>query len=495
MITITIDSIDRTNLVMFKSFKKTDKLNQLVDELMFDLRSHPDQTYKPSVGDEVIVTDDGTRIFGGVITTVDRSYEAMNLILHKVRCKDFTIYLERNLVAERYDSMTVDDIIDDIITNNASGFTTNNVNCPLTVETVLFNRVNVKDALQKLADLTGYSWYCDYNQDIHFIEKNAESAPYNLTDTSANYFFKSLILTDDFSQLRNSIYIRGGEATSSSSRTETFDGDGSKDTFALANKFAQKPTVTVGGVPQTVGLDFIDDDASYDCMWSFSGKYIRFTAGNTPASGTNNISASGFPLFPIQVQVQDPTSIATHGIYQHAIIDKTLKSREEAIRYGNAQLTAYANEIVEGSFDTDTQGLRSGQVININSATRGINEDYLIQRVVTKMKTPTVPTYEVELASLRTIGIIEFLIDLLTAGDRLIDDSEDQVLEEAYFFLETITVDEVFEVGVAIDNDETITVGESSTVQALNYGTQFVFGEWTPSGTKRVFILNGSPLG
>ena len=111
------------------------------------------------------------------------------------------------------------------------------------------------------------------------------------------------------------------------------------------------------------------------------------------------------------------------------------------------------------------------------------------------MKTPTVPTYEVELASLRTIGIIEFLIDLLTAGDRLIDDSEDQVLEEAYFFLETITVDEVFEVGVAIDNDETITVGESSTVQALNYGTQFVFGEWTPSGTKRVFILNGSPLG
>jgi hypothetical protein len=34
-----------------------------------------------------------------------------------------------------------------------------------------------------------------------------------------------------------------------------------------------------------------------------------------------------------------------------------------------------------------------------------------------------------------------------------------------------------------------------ATVQALNYAIEFVLGEWIPTDTRRVFILNGSRLG
>ena len=202
---------------------------------------------------------------------------------------------------------------------------------------------------------------------MHFFKKNDEAAPFNLTDTSDNYIFDSLVIRDDISQIRNRVKVRGGEAIAES-RTEKLSGNGEKLEFPLANKFSSKPTVTVNGSSKTVGLDFLDLDTDYQVMWSFQQKYIRFTAGNTtptPTSpATTNINVTGTPLKPIVVQKQHNPSVVRYGVYEFLAINDSIRSRDEALQYAQAQLEAYANSIRAGSFDTYTGGLKSGLTIS-----------------------------------------------------------------------------------------------------------------------------------
>ena len=425
-IEITIDGVDKTSSIVFPSPKKTDNLNQQVDTFEFRLRRYGSDTYVPTLGDEVIATRGTTRIFGGVIVRIYEKIRAANIIEYTVLCNDYSQFLKRELVTERYENTTVGAIVDDLVDNYTDdGFTTTNVLGSAEVESFSFNRLSVADCLQKLADALSHSWYVDYNKDIHFFPRNGEVGD-ALTDTSGNYIYDSLEIMEDLTQIRNSVLVQGGEAVSASARTETFNGDGTKAQFPLTNKYDSLPTVEVGGVAQTVGVEFLDDDGSFDCLWNFNEKYVRFTAGNIPASGTNNIEVSGTYLYPIVVRVPAPSSIAVYGTYEFAITDKSIRSQNEAIERALAELTSYQNSLHEGSFRTYDESFRSGQVININSTQRGRDIDVLIQSVSSRIRDPegTQFVYEVKFATLKSIGIIEYLQNQLRSKEVIVDDDE-----------------------------------------------------------------------
>lgn len=408
------------------TLKKSDYLNAQVDNLEFKVKKYGSLTYVPSLGDEVIVTRNGTRIFGGVVVRIAENVEAAHILKYSIQCNDYSQFLKRELVTERYENTTVGAIIEDLVANyTQDGFTTSGVVGGLEIESFSFNRLNVADCLQKLADALSYVWYVDYEKDIHFFPKNTEVGE-TLTDTSANYIYDSLEIMEDLTQVRNSVTVQGGERISDTPRTEVFSGDGTKDQFTLANKYDSKPTITVGGVAQTVGVEFLDDDASFDVMWNFNEKYIRFTAGNTPGFGTNNISVSGTYLYPIVVRVPAPSSIAQYGIYEYTITDKSIKSQDEAVQRALAELESDKAERYEGSFRTYTDGFRSGQVVTITSTQRGKNIKVLIQSVTARMRDPegNQLEYEVRFATLKSIGIIEYLQNQLRSKEVIVDDAE-----------------------------------------------------------------------
>jgi hypothetical protein len=424
---VTVNGVDRTSSVVFNTLRKTDNLNQQVDQLTFLVRKYGALTFVPAIGDEVVVTRDGTTLFGGVILRVTEEVKAAKILEYRVQCSDYSQFLKRQLVTERYESMTVEAIVDDLIANyTTDSFTTDAVVGSITIESISFNRLNVADCLQKLADAVSYVWYVDYDKDVHFFPKNTEAAPFNLTDTSGNYIYDSLQIIDDLSQIRNSVLVQGGEAESAAARTEYLSGDGTRAQFPLANKFASLPVIEVGGTPQTVGVEYLDDDASYDVMWNFNEKYIRFTAGNEPGSGTNNIEVTGTYLYPIVVAVPSPASQAEYGVYEFAITDRSIRSQDEAIERAYAELQSYQNELYEGSFRTYEDGLRSGQVISINSAQRGKAIEVLIQSVTARMRDPlgTQLEYEVQFATLKSVGIIDYLQNQLRSREVIVDDLE-----------------------------------------------------------------------
>lgn len=426
-LTVTLDAVDITDKIKAGSLQITDQINNRTNRATFTIERGPESAYVPPLNKELIVTRDSEVIFAGVTVECEESLIGHNAVEYQVACSDYSHYLNRKLVTERYQNTTINAIIADLLSTYAPDFTDTKVDAPIAIASVAFNRITVSECLQKLAELSNYYWYVDYDQDVHFFATNGQAAPFELTDTAGNHVFESLSIKRDITQLRNSIIIQGGEIPGSS-RTVKYAGDGDRAEFDTQYKFATKPTVTVNGVAQTVGLDFIDDDGSFDCMWSFQQKYVRFTAGNLPPAPTapavTNVNITGQPLFPIVVRVNDPASVETYGVYEFQIRDENISSQDQAITRGLAELRGYAAGLNEGSFDTYQPGLRAGQTIRIANTLLGIDEQFLIQRVRYKHYSPTHDMWMVEVASLKTIGIVEVLQKLLLNEELTINEQE-----------------------------------------------------------------------
>jgi hypothetical protein len=430
-VVLTINAVDRSSLVRFPSLVVTDRINQEADLCSFTIEEYGAQTFRPAVNQEVIVTVDGTRTFGGVIVEVEQLMEGDKVIVHNVTCKDWTQHLDRKRVIERYEDTDLQAVVLDLIDRYADdyGFTDTNVGgAEVAIASVSFNELSLSECFNKLAKLTNYYWYVDAFKDVHFFKKNDEDAPFDLDATSGNFIIDSLVIKSDFSQIRNRVKIRGGEARAEE-RTKLWAGDGETDTFSTDHKFAEIPTVTVDGSPVTVGVDYLNQDEDFDCMWSFQQKYIRFTAGNIPAapgSGTTNIEITGIPLKPLVVQKQNNPSVNLYGVYEFVEYNDSLKTRDEALQFAQAKLELYAAAIRAGSFLTQTAGLRSGQTINITIPSRGIAEDFLIQSVTFNQESKETYIWRAEIATLKTITMIDILQKLLL--DERISEGEDETL-------------------------------------------------------------------
>lgn len=427
MITVKIGGIDKTSLVKHASLIIHDRINDEVNTCRFKMRSV--DGYKPSIGDTIEITQDTDVIFGGALVLVEETEPQPNRLEYTVECKDWSHYLNRLLVNQVYLNKTAKYIIEDIIENYTvveSGveFTTNNTGGDgVIIQSLVCDRMPVVDAIQKLADSIGYSWYIDYDQDIHFFDpmEDGEDAPFGLIDSDTadqNYIMGSLVLTSDLTQIRNAVTVRGGEERGES-RTLSIVADGEADTFNTGYKFAEAPTVLVDSVEQTVGVDYLNNFTDFDVLWSYGEKYIRF---ENPPDADAVVSITGIPLFQILIQREDQDSIDEYGRWEIAFEQKSIRSRVEAIDYAGAQLKAYKDGIIEGSFRTKTPGLASGQTINITSTRRDINEDYVIQSVTATVVNSDNIEYYVTIARLKTIKMVDILKRLLSRNEPVKDE-------------------------------------------------------------------------
>lgn len=356
---------------------------------------------------------------------------------------------------------------------------------------VKFNYEHVSQAIKQIAEAVGNDWYVGTDRNLHFYQPLTEAAPFALTDTSQNFIWNSLRINKDTSTIKNRIYVRGGEYQGTST-TFSFVADGTQKTFRSPYRI-KNISVTVNAVAQTVGVDNLDDPASFNCLYNFMEKTLKFAV----APGAVAVAMTGNPMIPVIVKKGDPTSIASHGIYEFLIMDKSIITVQAGRDRASAELRSYRDTLTEGSFTTDTSGLRAGQTISVVISARGISDDYIIKSVAFRTKTPSAFFYDVTLVSTRSFGIIEYLLTLLR-NDRKqiqINDSEEIILAEE--IAETATIADAWTQADRNAQTETITVTDAEQ-DALNHGTIFVLTPYVPTGfadTKRPFIMDGSPLG
>ena len=503
-IQIKINTVDKSSIIDWTSVSKKEVLTKEPDTLEFVIKNYPTKTYLPSLGDDVKMYDNSTLIFAGIVVEIQNDVEGL-LKKNKILCKDYTHLADQKLVSKTYSSTTAQAIAQDIVSTFCPAGFTSNVIANVPIDSIVFNYINVSQALQKLISAMGggYDYYFDYNKCLQFFAIGYYSSPFALTDTSKNYDWQSLSLMNDVTQLRNKITVRGG-TTVGTSVTNQKVADGKQVIYfvgytltSLVVSHAPVATPTVF-TTLNVGADGKDNPASFDCLYNPDSGLLIFQTAYTAG---DIVKFTGVPSFPVIVQLQDDISIASYGTYEYLVTDKTIITKNVARSRALAMLLQYSQPLVTGSFNTRTSGLKAGQVISISSAIRGINGSYKIQEIETIMRTPSATTtdliFKVKFVSTQTLTMNDVLKKLLITdvSDQVVV-GMNEIVDTVYSENETITISDSIVISLAHNvKTETITIGESVTVQSLNYPVVFCAGIIAPTGYKRQFILNGSILG
>ena len=347
------------------------------------------------------------------------------------------------IVVATASAMDANSLFFDNMFASTGGFTIQNV----VRGDILFGDVRVQykkasEITEEIAKQSGLFWYIDYTKDIHLFADAATVAPWGIDDTSDNY--RDLSVETDISKLKNRQIVRGGEAASDTLYTQAAVADGSQTSFALDYK-PSTLTMTVAGVPQTLGVEGFVDPTTVQWVYNFQEKVVRKGTASTPAAAAA-IVFTYYPYQPIRVSVTSPTSIAAmqaltggDGYCDGAVIDdSSLASFEDARALGRAQLTQWANAIVTVRFESDVDGLRAGQTISVVDTARGIDGDYLIQSVQWEQEMGDRWIYTVQ-ASSTLFGLIEFIQMLLKRATRL-DIEPSEIVDTILNVDETITL-------------------------------------------------------
>lgn len=497
------------------------------------------------------------------------------------------------------DSSTICSVtFDNIQAVKSSAFTRNGAeDATQIVDNIVFNYEYPSKAFQRLAELFAWEWYVDQDKDIHFFAKFDKASAFNLTDTNGKYVWRSLSLNNNYDQLRNSIYVRGGDYIADEIIDElSHQADNVNKIFKLGwryknyelivNTFQKSvgvenldeysdnvgikqdslgTTVVLGdaaartkqsqqvivtkhgrrykiklwlkksGTPSdNVQVQIYDDDGAnqpgstllsstatysgsslttsfqeitfeltesttsslvfnpdekyhivvsrsgandagnyyqldgglagaydgqayaynaswtllttdlafteilqYDALYNYQEKIVTF---NAAPQSTDVILFQGQPVKAVLALVKDAASITQYGEFQYPVIDKRILSVAEARQRALQELLAWAQVISEGSFLTFSDGLRTGQTINVQSTLRNINEDYIIKSITATMHTKTTLQYHVELVTTKTLSMIDWMQQQLLKDKKDITISDDETLEKLITLDETISI-------------------------------------------------------
>lgn len=243
-----------------------------------------------------------------------------------------------------------------------------------------------------------------------------------------------------------------------------------------------------------VGDDFIDDFVEHDVLYNKDTQSIRFESNMIDGDLLLYSGNRDTRVFSVS---EDTISIEQYGVFEKLIRDDSISSNEVARRRANAELYAYADVVVDASFITRTPGLRTGQLINIQSDIHGFDEDLIIKGVTFKQNGPENFIYKVELISTKRHNFVTFLQKLIEPEPRPGDETE--VAEQIFTDTQNIFVVEEYEVVTPYANDasHTIEIDEEYTINALGANTDAIYTlahvvPTSPTNPKRNGRLNVS---
>ncbi len=294
--------------------------------------------------------------------------------------RDFTARLMDSTVEPVvFNNAEVSTIITNIISNNVSDITTNNVDVTTTTLThIAFNHIPVYDALKQLAELSGFNFFVDTDKDLNFKVKGGVVS--GVTLGSGTNITKSRFRTMD-RELYNKVWVYGDRELTGI--RDEFQGDGLETNFILSYK-PHNTQVVVGGLGSVTlqgGIfEVVAGDATsgIDYLVDFDQQRIIFTSGT--AAG-NNIPAEFASIFvdydrstPIIKFGEDRTSIEQFGPHTKVVVDKNIRDPQMARDQVISILNESSQPATQGIIDVEgIIDLTAGNTIIVNEPFYNIN--------------------------------------------------------------------------------------------------------------------------
>lgn len=189
--TLFIAGVDRTSLMTVNTLTGTNPLSQPAT-CSFAVED-PAGAFHPTIGMDVQVFSNTTKIFGGLIDSAEESaYQASPRVHAEVKAVDYSGLLDRRVVANFYSGFSMSSIVSDLVQKflSADGIIYNSSDGDpgTTLGDMLFPFVTARQAFNQLSTATGWEFSVDVNKVLRFFPpgNGTANAPFNLADNDGN---------------------------------------------------------------------------------------------------------------------------------------------------------------------------------------------------------------------------------------------------------------------------------------------------------------------
>ena len=216
-------------------------------------------------------------------------------------------------------------------------------------------------------------------------------------------------------------------------------------------------TVKVGNIDELSGIDeilYYFNDALLTQIPFFPGL-------------VNAIEVTGRYEIPIRTRVRNQASHDYYGKWMEGVVSAPdILDKAVGILRGKTELlkNSFANPAIR--YTVEKPGLRAGQNQKVTFTSMGVDDNYLIQRVTTRIWVGGLVSSEVELGVVDK-SLVGLLLQLKRASLPVIEWKEDEVLDEILDTAESVAMTEA-----------TPIVSGHSGIYKWDDGTKWGFGKW-----------------
>ena len=156
----------------------------------------------------------------------------------------------------------------------------------------------------------------------------------------------------------------------------------------------------------------------------------------------NSIEIFGRYDIPMRTRVRNQASRDHYGKWMQKVVNALeIVDKSVGQMRGKAELAANAYGNTAVSYSTREPGLRAGQMQSVKNTARGINGEYLIQRVTTTIGVAGYVTVQVEMGAVDQ-SLVGLLLQLKRASTPDIEWNDNEVLDELLDISEPIMLEE-----------------------------------------------------
>jgi hypothetical protein len=393
---VVISGTDRTSLTFPGSITVQQRTNQrwTAGFRLGDVTG----AYRPNVGEQVVIWGASLRLFSGTIDQVAEVRMARGPsrveIWLDILCTDLSARLDQRVcdVPKTYKAVTAGSVILDVMANFATGEgvafaaagSGGYVSDGATVTKYVVDHQTVGQVIADMTALSGFVSFVSADGDLHHQVRNADAAPFAISDISHNW--TGMTVTKTREDYYNESWTQLSWAAFTPT-TEILHGNSSTRVFTLAHPAAQVDSIQLNGVDVAFG------SATENYVWAAAEATITQDVSQTILTSGDNLVVvyrelgSDWIFANVSAEISARAGVeGNSGHYSRTFQQQDQTNATAAGADANAAVTLAAHIPVVGSvislgFGPFPIHPRPGMVVTVGVTTPQIAGSFLIQDV------------------------------------------------------------------------------------------------------------------